>query len=164
MATASHVPAPPQGPGVHPPFPAPPVEGRGKRVGWTIGISIGVVLVVCGLGSAALIGALVASQGSSQEHAHAVVSSYLNALRAGKYDDAYNLLCDDAQQSESPGEFRARERTEPVIERYSLGDLDLINAAVPVHATYDDGGTAELEAYLAVDRKTRDYEVCSIGE
>jgi hypothetical protein len=164
MATPSHVPAPPQGPGVYPPFPAPPVEGRGKRVGWTVGISIGVVLLVCGLGTAAVIGAVVASQGSSQERAHAAVSAYLNALRAGKYEAAYNLLCDDAQESEGPGEFRARVSAEPVIEEYTLGTLDLISAAVPVHATYDDGGSAELEAYLGVDRKTRDFEVCSIGE
>jgi hypothetical protein len=164
MTTAPHVPAPPQGPGVYPPFPAPPVEGKGKRIGWSIGISVGVVLLVCGLGAAALIGVGLASQGSYQERAHVAVSSYLNALRAGKYDQAYNLLCDDAQESESPAAFRARVAREPVIESYQMGDLDLLTGAVPVDATYDDGSSAQLEAYLGVDSKTGTFEVCEIGE
>jgi type II secretory pathway pseudopilin PulG len=164
MTTAPYVPAPPQGPGVHPPFPAPPVEGKGKRVGWSIGIAIGVVVLVCGLGTAALIGVAVASQGAYQERAHAAVSSYLNAVRAGRYDQAYNLLCDDAQNNESPAQFRARVSAEPVIESYTMGDLDLLTGAVPVDATYDDGSSARLEAYLGVDSGTGTFEVCEIGE
>jgi len=108
MTTAPHVPAPPQGPGVQPPFPAPPVEGRGKRTGWAVGISIGVVVLFCGIGATAVIGIGATANGAYQERARAAVSSYLNALRDKKYDEAYNLLCDDAQTDESPAEFRAR--------------------------------------------------------
>ncbi|MFI5895468.1 hypothetical protein ACIA5D_35775 [Actinoplanes sp. NPDC051513] len=164
MTTAPHVPAPPQGPGVYPPFPAPPVEGKGKRIGWSIGISVGVVLLVCGLGTAALIGVGVASQKSNQEKANVAISSYLNAVRVGKYDQAYNLLCDDAQENESPAAFRARVAAEPVIESYTIGDLDPFSGAVPVDATYDDGSNAQLEAYLGIDSKTGTFEVCEIGE
>jgi hypothetical protein len=164
MTTAPHVPAPPQGPGVYPPFPAPPVEGRGKRIGWGIGIAIGVVLLVCGGGTAALIGFGISAQGAYQERAHAAVSAYLNALREGKYDEAYKQLCDDAQRNESPSAFRARVTSEPVIEKYTMGDLDLVTGAVPVDATYDNGTSARLEAYLGVDNDTGAFEVCEIGE
>src|SRR3954454_24356360 len=115
MTTAPHVPAPPQGPGVQPPFPAPPVEGRGRRVGMSIGIAIGVVVLVCGGGLAAVIGILVSTQGAAQERAQAAVSDYLNALRDGKYDKAYDLLCDDAQQAESETAFQRRVTDEPVV-------------------------------------------------
>jgi hypothetical protein len=164
MTTAPHVPAPPQGPGVYPPFPAPPVEGKGKRLGWSIGISAGVVVLVCGLGLTALIGVELASRGSYQEKADLAVSSYLNAVRAGKLDQAYNLLCDDAQDNESPAEFRARVSAEPVITEYHMGDFDVFTGTMPVDATYDDGSSGQLEAYLGVDSKTGTFEVCEIGE
>jgi len=164
MTTAPHVPAPPQGPGVHPPFPAPPVEGRGKRIGWSIGIAIGVVVLVCGLGAAALIGVGLANRSSEQEKADVAISSYLGAVRAGKYDQAYNLLCDEAQEDESPAAFRARVSQEPVIESWTIGDLDPFTGVVPVDATYDDGSSAQLRAYLGVDAGTASFRVCEIRE
>ncbi|MFF5292858.1 Rv0361 family membrane protein [Paractinoplanes globisporus] len=164
MTTAPHVPAPPQGPGVQPPFPAPPVEGRGKRTGWAVGISIGVVVLFCGIGATAVIGIGATANGAYQERARAAVSSYLNALRDKKYDEAYNLLCDDAQTDESPAEFRARVSIEPTIEAYRIGKLDLLTGTVPVDATYGDGSSAEVEAYLGVDSETGAFEVCDIGE
>jgi hypothetical protein len=164
MSSAPHVPAPPQGPGVFPPFPAPPVEGKGKRIGWAIGITAGVVVLVCGGGLAALIGVGVSMQGSYQEKAHAAVSGYLNALRDRKYDEAYGLLCDDTQQNESAAEFRTRVSGEPVIQTYDMGKFDLVTGSVPVDAVYDNGSSAELKAYLGVDSDTGAFEVCELGE
>ena len=164
MTTVPHVPAPPQGPGVQPPFPAPPVEGRGKRVGLSIGIAIGVVVLVCGGGLAAVIGILASTQGAAQERAHAAVGSYLNALRDGKYDKAYDLLCDDARRTESQGEFRRRVAGEPVVQKYTMGRFDIVTWTMPVDATYDNGASAQLEAYLGTDQKTGEFEVCEIGE
>ena len=163
MTTAPHVPAPPQGPGVQPPFPAPPVEGRGKRVGLSIGVALGVVVLVCGGGLAAFIGILASSQSSAQEHANAAVSGYLNALRDGKYDKAYDLLCDEARQNESQAEFRERVSGEPVVRTYTMGKFDVLTFSMPVDATYDNGDNAQLEAYLGSDRTTGAFEVCEIG-
>src|SRR3954451_4749074 len=148
MTTAPHVPAPPQGPGVQPPFPAPPVEGRGRRVGMSVGIAIGVVVLVCGGGLAAVIGILASTQGASQERAQAAVSGYLNALRDGKYDKAYDLLCADAQQAESEAASQRRVTDEPVIQSYTMGKFDIVSWTMPVEATYDDGSDAQLEARL----------------
>src|SRR5690349_10644471 len=108
MTTAPHVPAPPPGPGVQPPFPAPPVAGKGKRRGRGLGIGAGVVLLVCGGGVAALIGLGTSMSEALDEQAHVVVGHYLDALRDGKYDTAYGMLCDKAQDDETPTEYRGR--------------------------------------------------------
>jgi hypothetical protein len=164
MSTAAHVPAPPQGPGVQPPFPAPPVEGRGKRVGLGFGIGAGVLVLVCGGGLAALIGVIVSTSGALQEHAEAAVGEYLGALHDKKYDKAYDLLCQQAQRDESPSEFRERVAAEKPIESYQIGDFSLVTLSVPVKATYDDGDVADLEAYMGQDPSTGQFEVCDIGE
>src|SRR3954471_3387050 len=101
MTTAPHVPGPPPVPGAHPPFPAPPVEGKGKRIGWGLGIAAGVVVLICGGGIAAMIGIGLSASGALQERAEAAVSDYLDAVEAKHYDEAYGLLCDDARQEES---------------------------------------------------------------
>jgi hypothetical protein len=158
------IPAPPQGPGVYPPFPAPPVEGKGKRIGWGLGIAAGVLVLICGGGSAALAGIVISTSGSLQERAEAAVGDYLDAIEAKRYDDAYDRLCDDAQQDESPAEFQARVAGEQAITRYTFGDFNLVTMALPVDVTYSGGQSSELEAYLGQDTGTGEFEVCRLGE
>ncbi|MGX6608263.1 hypothetical protein ACWKSP_40015 [Micromonosporaceae bacterium Da 78-11] len=164
MSTAPHIPAPPQGPGVYPPFPAPPVEGRGRRIGTGLGIGAGVVLLVCGGGAAAVFGLGTSMTGALKEQAHAVVADYLDALGDRKYDQAYQMLCEDAQGDESAAEFRTRVAAMDPITGYDLGELNVVSMTVPVAATYDGGKTAQLEAYLGQDRDTGAFEVCELGE
>lgn len=160
----STVPPPPPGPGVQPPFPAPPVEGKGKRIGWSLGIGAGVMLLICGGGAAAVVGLITSANSALEEQTHKVVSQYLDALIAERYDTAYSMLCRQAKQEESPAEYRVRvSGMEPIVS-YTLDKLDLINFAVPVHATYDTGETAELEAYLGQNQDTGAFEVCDLGE
>lgn len=163
MTTAPHVPAPPQGPGVYPPFPAPPVEGRGRRIGLGLGIAAGVVVLVCGGGLAAAVGVVVSGAGAVQEQAHAVVGDYLDALHDGRYDRAYDMLCQQAQRRETPAEFRGRVTAMTPIESYRLGDLNPVTLALPVEATYENGQTSELQAQLGQDSQTGALEVCDLG-
>jgi hypothetical protein len=164
MSTAPHIPPPPQGPGVHPPFPAPPVEGRGRRLWLGLSIGAGVLVLVCGGGIAAAIGVFASSEGALQERAEAAVSGYLDALHDKRYDRAYELLCEQAQQDETAGEFRERISAEKPIETYAIGEFSWITLSVPVQATYADGDVAELEAYLGQDPDTGAFEVCNLGE
>lgn len=164
MTTAPHIPAPPQGPGVQPPFPAPPVEGRGQRIGLGLGIGALVLVLVCGGGAAALFGLGTSMQGALRERADVAVRGYLDAVRDGRYDAAYGQLCDQAQRRETQAEFRRRVAAEEPITSYTLGDLDVINASVPVNVTYADGETARLEAYLGQDQNTGAFEVCELAE
>jgi hypothetical protein len=158
------VPPPPPGPGVQPPFPAPPVEGKGKRIGWTLGIGAGVLLLICGGGVAAAFGLVTSANSALQEQTHKVVSEYLDAMVAQRYDKAYSLLCREAKEDESPAEFRVRVSGMEPITSYQLGKLDVINFSVPVEATYDTGDTGELEAYLGQNEDTGAFEVCDLGE
>jgi hypothetical protein len=164
MSTAPHVPAPPQGPGVYPPFPAPPVEGKGKRIGWALGIAAGVLVLVCGGGLAALIGLGTSMSSALKEQAHVVVTDYLDALHDREYDRAYRMLCQQAQDDETASEFRGRIAEMDPIASYRLGDLDLIKMTVPVDATYAAGGSAQLKAYLGQNSDTGAFEVCDVGE
>jgi hypothetical protein len=164
MTTAPHIPAPPHGPGVHPPFPAPPVEGRGRRIGVGLGIGAGVLLLVCGGGAAALVGLGASMTKALEERAYVAVRGYLDALRANDVEKAYKLLCDSAQQDETQAEFRERIASAQPIKQYALGTFDLVTLTVPVSATYADGGSADLQAHLDQDEDTGAFEVCELGE
>jgi hypothetical protein len=163
MTTAPHVPAPPQGPGVYPPFPAPPVEGRGRRIGLGLGIGAGVVALVCGGGIAAGIGVIASGADAIQEQAHAVVRDYLDALHDGKYDKAYDMLCKDSQRFESETAYNSRMSAMTPIASYTLGDLNVVTLAVPVEATYENGQVGDLEAQLGQDDQTGALQVCELG-
>jgi hypothetical protein len=147
---------------VQPPFPAPPVEGKGKRIGLSFGIGAGVLVLVCGGGAAAAIGLGISMTGALNEQAHKAVSSYLDALHAQSYDRAYAMLCQQAKDVESPAQWRDRITELPPIASYQLGKLNVTRFAVPVDATYESGDTAELEAYLGQNQNTGALEVCDL--
>jgi len=149
---------------VHPPFPAPPVEGRGRRIGLGFGIAGGVLVLVCGGGAVALTGFGLSLSGSMTERAQASVGDYLSALRDKKYDQAYRLLCERAQDDESPAAFRRRVTAADPIASWQLGDLNFVTLALPFQATYGNGTTASLEAFLGQDTDTGEFEVCEVGE
>jgi hypothetical protein len=164
MTTAPHVPAPPPGPGVQPPFPAPPVEGKGKRIGWGLGIGAGVAVLICGGGLAAVIGLGSSVQGALGEQAHAAVDGYLTALKDERFDQAYGMLCQKAQDEQTISEFRTQASGAEPIVSWKLGSLDTIYFTVPVEATYRDGDVRDLEASLDQNTTTGQFEVCELGE
>ena len=161
----TQAPAPPQGPGVYPPFPAPPTEGRGRRLGLGLGIGAFVVLLVCGGGLAAAIGVMTVASRALNEQAKVVVGAYLDDVRAKRYDEAYDSLCSEARQAESEAEFTSRLATEDPITSYRIGTINLadVDLPVPVEVTYADGHTENLKAYLGQSRETGQFQVCSIG-
>jgi hypothetical protein len=160
----TQAPAPPQGPGVFPPFPAPPTEGRGRRVGFGLGIGAVVVLLVCGGGLTAAIGLTQVVNRALNEQAQVVVGAYLDDLEAKRYDDAYRSLCSEARDAESQAEFTSRVATEDPIESYKVGEINAadVDLAVPVDVTYADGRTESLKAFLGQSRETGEFQVCSL--
>lgn len=165
MNTApTYVPPPPPGPGVHPPFPAPPVEGRGRRVGLSLGIAGGVLALVCGGGAAALAGLGVAMDDALNEQAHVVVGRYADAVRDRDFARAYDQLCAEARNAESEAAYTSRlSATEP-FSSYRIGDLDLVDGSVPVRLIYPDGRAVTVEAELRQNTSTGAFEVCELGE
>jgi hypothetical protein len=166
MTTALPVPAPPQGPGVVPPFPAPPTEGRGRRIGLGLGIGGAVVLLVCGGGIAAVVGLFSVMSSALNEQAHVVVGDFFDAVKAKRYGEAYNSQCQDVKDQETQAEFTSRITSTEPIESYRVGDIDLtsVDLSVPVDVTYSTGGASQLMVYLGQDRETGEFQVCGIEE
>jgi hypothetical protein len=151
---------------VTPPFPAPPVEGRSARLWLGLGAAGLATILCCGGGLAAGIGLIVTGMEAVNERARAAVGSYLDDVRAGRYDDAYEALCPELRQRESAREFADRLEDEPSISGYDLRDVQVRNteAAVvlPVDVRYAEGSAETLRFKLEQDSSTGEFEVCGI--
>ncbi|MDQ7902979.1 hypothetical protein RB614_00405 [Phytohabitans sp. ZYX-F-186] len=156
-------PPPPPGPGVTPPFAAPPTEGRNARMWLSLGIAGLAAVLCCGAGGTALVGLVITQAESLNEQADTIVGDYFDALAEGKYEDAYELLCDDLQRDETPAQFTARVTREPRVTSYQVGDVNLTDLTVPTDVTYATGGRDRLEITLAQDSGTGQFEVCGIA-
>ena len=93
----------------------------------------------------------------------AFLIGYFDALSEGNYQDAYKLLCDDAQEDETPAQFTARVSSGPRITSYEVGDVAIPALTVPADVTYATGGQDRLEITLAQDAGTGQFEVCGIA-
>jgi hypothetical protein len=148
---------------VTPPFPAPPIEGRSARLWLRLGVAGLAVAVCCGGGLAAVIGLFITGTRAINEQAQTVVTSYLDDVRAGRYSEAYDLLCDDLQGRETRGQFAARVSDEPRINEFVVGDVSILTEiALPVDVTYRSGNRETLRFLLMQDRSNGALEVCGI--
>jgi hypothetical protein len=156
------VPGPPAGPGVQPPFAAPPQEGRTTRVWLGLGAAGLAVLLCCGGGLAAIVGLGLTAVDSLNERAHATVGKYLQDLGADRYPDAYKLLCGDIRSQESLSDFTARMSQRPKVTDYVLHRAKILNSEVDVPAdlTYTDNTQAQVTYRLVTDQSTGDVQVC----
>jgi hypothetical protein len=156
-------PPPPPGPGVTPPFAAPPLEGRTARIWIGLGVAGLALLLCCGGGAAAIVGLMVTTTRALNEQAQTVVGDYLDAVGEGKYARAYQLLCDKAQRDESQDQFAERVSREPDIVSYRLHDLQITGPTLPVDVRYANGTEDTVRFLLAQDRKTGEFEVCGVA-
>jgi hypothetical protein len=149
---------------VTPPFPAPPVEGRGVRLWLGLGAGGLAVLLCCGGGLAAVIGFGVTGARAVSERAQAAVGDYLDDVRAGRYDDAYDSLCPALRRRESARQFAARVADEPSISGYDMRDASLNTGRIilPVNVRYTGGRSEILRFELEQDTSTGELEVCGI--
>lgn len=158
-------PQPPPGPGVQPPFVAPPTDGTRRRRGWAIGLSIGAVVAVCALGAAALVGlGLLAAQVVADE-AKAAVVSYLSALRDEDYETAYDLLCDDLQASTSQRQFENERRDGPAVVGFEVDDAEIAQQLeVPAQLSYENGARDSVRFIVEQDQATGGFEICGVAD
>lgn len=128
-----------------------------------IGVAALAVVLFCGGGGAALVGLLVAGSQALNEQAKTVVGDYFDALDDDEFRKAYDLLCEAAQQRESPAEFERRVSAEPEIASFQVGELSLTSElSVSVDVTYASGGQDNLQALLDQDPGTGGLLVCDI--
>nr|MDT0662423.1 hypothetical protein [Micromonospora sp. DSM 115978] len=158
------VPEPPRGPGVRPPFPAPPTEGRTGRLWVGLGVAALGVLLCCGGGSAAVVGLAISGTEAISEQAQVVVGDYFEAVRDGEYGQAYSLLCDEVRGRESRAEFERRVAAEREISSYQVGEAIFgVEVVVPVEVDYVDGGQDSLQAELVQDSQDATLKVCDVS-
>ncbi len=141
-------PAPPPGPGVQPPFAAPPSEGRNARVWLGLGVASLAVVLCCGVGIASVVGLVVTGTAALNEQAHAAVEDYLQAVGAGRYGQAYGQLCRELRLRQSQREFTAQVSAQPKVREYELLRTRMDengDAVVPATVTYTNGTTAEID-------------------
>jgi hypothetical protein len=164
--TAAPSPAPPQGPGVVPPFPAPPTEGRRLRIGLGLGIGALVLLLVCGGGVAALVGLSTVTSRALNEQADVVIGAYIDDVRAKRYAEAYESLCSETRATTTQAQFTSQVADDEPIRDYDVGDLPFtsVDLAVPVTVTYENGDTDVLRAYLGQNQQTGQFQVCRLQE
>ena len=158
-------PPPPQGPGVLPPFPAPPVEGA--RPASRHGLGIGVTVLRAGLrrrrrrGGRARHRRWAAPSASRPRWSSATTST---PCRTASGRRPTTCSASRRRHDETESEFTSRVSAEEPIATYDVGDVELVQLSTPVDVTYTDGDTAELRAYLGQNRETGGFEVCSIEE
>lgn len=155
-------PPPPPGPGVQPPFVAPPTDGTRRRRWIAVGISAGVAVFLCIAGAAGLGGLLVFGTRALQEQAQARVEEYLTALREAEYQQAYGLLCDGLQASTSPAQFEQASRDGPQVSSFDVGEAVFgpEDIRVPTTVDYADGTVRQIRFLLDQDSRTGQFEVC----
>jgi hypothetical protein len=156
-------PAPPPGPGVNPPFAAPPAD-RNWRGLW-IGLGVGAaVLALCCIGGVFGIGVLVASVNHELEtQAQTVVGSYLDALRDADYDTAYDLQCPSLTDAQSRADFATAQRDLAPPVSYTVGKPRIGNTVVvPADVQYNNGAPRRLTFTLVGGSSTTELKVCQV--
>src|SRR4051812_41971942 len=108
-------PPPPPGPGVQPPFIAPPTDGVRKRRWIALGLVAGALALCCAGGVTGVVSLGVLASRVLVQQERAAVSDYLTALRKTDYPAAYKLLCADRRAAQSLQEFTARQAGHPAI-------------------------------------------------
>ncbi|MET8281839.1 hypothetical protein [Micromonospora sp. NPDC005174] len=156
-------PAPPPGPGVAPPFAAPPTEGRRTRLWIGLGVGALAVLLCCGGGGTAVVGLAVSGVQAVREQGRTVTGDYYQALVEHNYGKAYDQLCDDAQRHESRPEFERRAAAEPQVTGFRVGEVDTTNLTVGVDVTLDGGERERQQVSLGQDGQTGGMEVCGVS-
>jgi hypothetical protein len=156
-------PAPPPGPGVQPPFVAPPTDGTRQRRWIAFGIAAGLALLCCvggliGLGGLAVLGTQVILNDAKN-----VVSDYLTAIQEHEYDRAYDLLCPRQRAQTSESEFAESFAEEKEISSFEVGDPDAADIViVPATLHYVDGSDRDVRFRLDQDSSTGEFRVCGL--
>lgn len=163
VAPIAIAPPPPLGPGVQPPFVAPPTDGTKQRRWLAVGLSVGFAVLLCIGGLVGLGGLVVLGTQVIRDDAEATVTNYLGAVRDGHYDEAYRLLCDSVQAHTSKLAFIDDQLGGPRVASFQVGAATLSDEiVVPATVTYADQSSAGLDFIMAQDTETGAVEVCGI--
>lgn len=154
------LPPPPPGPGVRPPFVAPPTDGNRKRL-WTGLVTAGIIAVVlCGGGVAGFAALVTSTVDARRTAATKAVTEFLTDLQQVNYARAYEAQCDEIKQRMSFRSFTDTFDNAQIIS-FRLGEpeIDTDSTIVPVQLTFTDG-TQDHERFVVVQDADAAYRVC----
>ena len=159
-------PPPPPGPGVQPPFVAPPTDGARRRRWIALAWTGAAALVLC-VGGLVGIGALVVF-GSQMivDQSTAAVHDYLTAVRDRDYPKAYAMLCAAERHRISERQFESQQR-EPAgyrqLHRAPAGPHPAGHRGAGDVLYYNSGRQTTLRYQIAQNESTGEFEVCGAG-
>ncbi len=148
------------GPGVVPPFAAPPREGNRRRL-W-VGLSVGAVVLAlcCGGGVAGIVALVESSSAARSAEAKTVVTRYMTAWQKADFPGAYQLLCSDVRDTVSFADF-SDTLAEKRVSTFDVGkpQLNTSTTVVPVEVMFA-GGDIENDSFGVVVDKNQDSKIC----
>ena len=153
--------APPPGPGVQPPFVAPPTDGSRQRRWLAIGLASAAALLCCVGGLFGLGALVVLGNQTVQDEATGVVTDYLTAVRDEEYVDAWALLCESEQDRTPLSDLARSYQDGPKLAAFEVNDLDTSRGLV-VSATlhYENGDRDDVRFRLEQETSTGRFKVC----
>jgi hypothetical protein len=156
----SVLPAPPPGPGVRPPFVAPPTDGNRRRL-WTGLVTAGVIaLVLCGGGVAGFAALVTSTVDARRTAATKAVTEFLTDLQHDNFAGAYEAQCDELKQSLTFRAFINTFSASQIISfRLEEPQIDTDSTIVPAQLTFTDG-TQDRERFVVVQDSDASYRVC----
>jgi hypothetical protein len=142
------------GPGVIPPFVAPPREGVKRRRWIGIGIGAAVAVLCCGGGGAGLVGVVITTEHQRISDARTVVTTYVADKQKQDFSGAYLVLCEQAKDQFTQAEFAARVDQESITD-FVVGTPSIPSGQsqlqVPVSVDFDGGDQQDLTYDVVVD-------------
>jgi hypothetical protein len=139
-APPSPLPAPPAGPGVRPPFVAPPTDGNRRRL-WTGLITAAVIaVVICGGGIGGFAALVSTTLDARRTAATKAVTGFLTDLQHDDFAGAYRAQCDQLRERLSFAEFTSDFSGSQLVSfRLQPPELDTDSTVVPADLTFADG-------------------------
>jgi len=161
----AEAPAPPRGPGVRPPFVAPPTDGARHRRGMAAVLAIVAAIVCCLGGIAGVVGVVVLGDRAVDEMARTTVADFYQGIMDAKYPSAYRLLCDGERQRSvsSLRKFKDLVEDGPEIVGYEVGELqipDLETLTIGVRLEFKGSDPRQVKLNLAQDMDTGEFRIC----
>jgi hypothetical protein len=146
------LPPPPVGPGVRPPFVAPPTDGNRRRLWTGLGTAAAVLVLVCGGGIAGFTALVRGTINERSQAATKAVTSFLTDVRNDDYTGAYRAQCLQLRQRLTLDEFKT-DFSGAQLSAFTLGqpEINTDETIVPVALSFIDGGTDNQRFVVIVD-------------
>jgi hypothetical protein len=164
VVLAPPVPAPPPGPGVQPPFVAPPTDGTRHRRATAISLTIAAAFVVLIGGVVGAVGLVTVTERAIIDGSRQVVTRYLTAVQHRDFAAAYALLCTSTRNQVTRTEFASQlDRAEPITD-FTVGDPTISSQTVEfdVPVVVRSASGADQRTYVVIQDRAAaaQFRVC----